>query len=70
MIITGHLRKRKDALIVTVRVVKLNAKDASVKVMARSSTMLAPIARVDSRMYRPELQAVMQIVFANLHVLK
>jgi hypothetical protein len=38
--------------------------------MARNSTMLVSIGRVDSVLLRQELSAVMQIVFANLHVLK
>ena len=70
MNIRVYLLKRKDEQIEIVRAVRLKSQGVSVKVMAKSSTMLAPIASVDSRMWRQELPVAMQIVFANLQGLK
>jgi hypothetical protein len=70
MITKERRLKRNVVQTVIVHAVKQNVKAASIRVMARNSTMLVSIGRVDSVLLRQELSAVMQIVFANLHVLK
>lgn len=70
MTIKVFQHKRNDEQIAIVRVVKQNVKAVSVRVMAKSSTMLAPIARVDSRMWQLGSPAAMLIVYASRLVLK
>ncbi len=67
---TVHPHKRKDVQTVIVHVVKLSVREGSIKVMAKSSTMLAPIARVDSRMYQLASPLAMLIASVSRHVLK
>lgn len=64
---TVHPHKRSGGRTEIVRVVKLNVTGVSIKVMAKSSTMLVRIGRVDSRMYPLVLNLVTQIVFGNLN---
>lgn len=70
MTIRGRRNRRSVELIVIVRAGKRNEKVVCIKAMVKNSIMSVTTVKVDSRMYRQELSAVMQTVFANLHVLK
>jgi hypothetical protein len=67
---TEHLRKRKDALIVTVTVVRRSAKAVYQKAMVKRLIISGRIVQVDSRVYLLASQAVQLIDVVSRHVLK
>lgn len=68
---TMRSRNRKSVeLIVIVHAGKQNEKVVCIKGTVRNSIMSVTTAQVDSRMFRPELSAVLQIVAASLTGLK
>jgi len=68
--ITRYLSKRKDVLTETVHDARLKPKVVFIKVTVKNLITSGTTVRVVSVMCRQELSAVMQTVFANLHVLK
>lgn len=64
------LNKRNVVRIEIAQDVVHSVKVVYIKVMVRSLIMSGSTGKVDSRVFRPEWSAVMQTVFANLHVLK
>jgi len=70
MSIRGRRNKRNVVRIVIVHAGKRNEKVVSIRAMARNLTTSVFTVKVDSRMFRPELSAVTQIVLGNLHVLR
>lgn len=66
MNIKGRRNRKSVELIVIVRVGKRSERVVSVKGTVKSLTTLVTTAKVDSRMFRPEWSAVMQIVLGSL----
>lgn len=70
MSIKGRRFRRSVELIVIVHAGKRSERVVSIKGTVKNSIMSVTTVKVDSRMFRPEWSAVMQTVFANLHVIK